>query len=308
MIQELGDGLEEKEVSLLTREILRSFQKLLDTINSEWDATNLQSETFLFKRWSRMVILSDAPDQLERILRAAGDLDEFDFEVLISQLLSRPDSEAPIILDRIPWEKVPPHQVVRLFHESERLQILCAPKIQFEPFTPGDLIELLEGLDARVIALMQPALAKALPTMQFSLDELASLVEILPANGMELLKAVSPPEEYDAKRITREFREGNEKIRKALFYAVLGTDFFPDLFIEAWSMDPSLVKKLTKHIPASQIGQVFFEACGRCAPKIIPKADKGQSTLNFPSDALNAFYRSLPAKKKKAALHFFGVS
>jgi hypothetical protein len=308
VIQELGEGLEEKEVSLLTREILRSFEKLLDAITSEWDPANPPSETFLFKRWGRMVILSDAPDQLERILSASGALDEFDFEVLVSELLTRPDSEASAILDRIPWEKVSPQQVVRLFHESERLQILCAPKIQFGSFTPADLIELLEGLDPRVIALMQPALAQALPTMQFSLDELASVVEILQANDMGLLKAINPPEDYDLKRITREFREGGAKVRKALFYAGMGTDFFPDLFIEAWSTDPSFVKKLTKHIPASEIGQVLFEACGRCAPGIIHKGEKGQSTLSFPSEALNAFYRSLPAKKKKAALHFFGVS
>jgi len=307
VIQELGEGLQEKEVSLLTREILHSFEKLLATISGEWDHLSPASESF-FKRWCRMVILSDAPDQLDSILSASGLLDEFDFEVLIDQLLNRPEAEAAEIINSIKWDRVTSSQIVRLFHESERIQILFAPKIQLGAFTPGDLIDFLEGLDARVVSFMSPALAHALPNMQFSLDEMASLVELLHASGMHLLKAVQLPEDYDAKRLTREYREGGTRIRKALFYACMGTDFFPDLFIEAWSDDPGFVKKLTKHIPASEVGEVLFEACGRCAPDTISTMDKEAKTLNFPSEALNAFFRSLPAKKKKAALQYFGIN
>ncbi len=306
VIQELGEGLNDQEVSQLTREILHSFEKLLNVINNDWD-TPRQSTEGLFKRWSRMVILSDVPNELDRILSQSGLLDEFDFEVLVDQLTSRPNGEVTKIIDRIQWDKLTASQITRIFHESQRIQILCAPKVRFVAFTPGDLIDLLEGLDARVVTLMYPALAEALPNMAFSLDEMASLVEVIPASVTHILKAVRPPQDYGLKRLAREYREGGEKIRKAIFFACMGTDFFPDFFIEAWSEDPGLVKKLTKHIPASEIGDMLFEACGRCAPRVISAENQEGKTLKFSSETLNAFFKSLPAKKRKAALRFFGA-
>lgn len=306
VIQEVGEGLQEKEVSLLTREILHGFEKLLNVINTEWNALRPTSESF-FKRWSRLVILSDAPNQLDAIFSASGLMDEFDFEVLVGYLQSHSDQEMSEIIGRIPWDRLTPSQMAKIFHESERIQMLCAPKITFAEFSPSDLIDFLEGFGARVVSLMSPALAQALPNMKFTLDEMASLVEILPVSATHLLKALQPPADYDVKRLVREYRLGGTKIRTALFYACMGTDFFSELFIEAWSEDPDLVKRLTKHISASEIGEMIFDACGRCTPEIISAGGKGDKTLNFSSEALNTFFKSLPAKKKKATLHFFGI-
>jgi hypothetical protein len=146
LIQELAEGLEEKEASLLTKEIIRIAQGLVETIVGERDTIYSTSEGTFFKRWCRLVILSDAPDQISRILEGAEGLDEFDFEILLDHLGSTREEEALRIIERFQWTRLSPGQIIRVFHDLHSYDELLACRVVLEDFTPLELLELLESV------------------------------------------------------------------------------------------------------------------------------------------------------------------
>jgi len=306
IIGELGTGLEETKISKLTREIIQTFQDFLDTVSREWETVTSTSETVFFKRWSRMVILSDVPAPLDRILTSPGFLDEFDLEILIDQLSSTPESEADSIIARIHWERMAPNQIMRLFRDELNHQALLARRVRFVGFSSSDLIDFLEAIDHGIIPLLKPALSEVLPSMEFSLEEMAILSEIPHLGGFDVLKSLTIPRDFDIRRIIREFREGGDRVRKLLFSACIGSPFLRDLFVEAWADDPGFVRKFVKNIPVSQIGGFLSELNAGRKPEATRTTKIDDAQLDFGSDDLNGLFKSLPKNKRRAAARYFG--
>ncbi|MBI5248314.1 MAG: hypothetical protein HY912_02365, partial [Desulfomonile tiedjei] len=175
VIQELGEDLDEQEGSLLAKEVIRTSQKLLEEIVSEWETINSPSESTFFKRWCRLVMLSGAPDPLYRILSQREMMDEFDFEMLLSQMMSLPEDRVPGIIERLPWNRMIPDQVIRLFHSLEQYQEGMAVQVELEGFTAAELIDLLEGLTPQALHKLVPALKKPFTDAEFTLEDLEIL-------------------------------------------------------------------------------------------------------------------------------------
>jgi len=304
LIHELAEGLGEREASLLTKEIIRIAQSLMETIVGERDTIFSKSEGTFFKRWCRLVILSDGPDQLSRILESSGILDEFDFEVLLDQLSSRGEKEASWLVERFQWARLSPSQVIRLFHLLQPYQELLARRVVLEDFTPLELVELLESVRPEAFTNLLPTLTRAFKQVHFSLDELEQIAALASGEASTLLKMANPPVDLDKKQVLLEFKDGSERLRQILFYACWGSDLFPDLIHEAWSVDPEFVKRQVKNLPACDTGPFFlFAAAGR-QPKIL-KPESKDPQLNFQPKLLNGLFRSLPASKRRAAIKFF---
>ncbi|MCX5861239.1 MAG: DUF6178 family protein [Desulfomonile sp.] len=304
VIQEVGEGLDEREGSLLAKEIIHSVQKLVETVNGEWDTVNSSSENTFFKRWSRLVILSDAPDSLMRILSTGGVIDEFDFEVLLGQLSARPETDALQIIERMPWLDLTPSQVIRIFHHVRPYQLALAEKVNLAGFSNPELIDFLEGVNPEVFKALIPALKRVFSDKWFTLEELELLGALPHTDTARLLKMANPPEDYDLPRIVAEFREGSQKVRRIILYSCWGSEFFPDLFVEAWSVDAGLVKKLAKSVRSGDIGAFLSAAAGQSKPTV-SKEDDREPELVFPSAELNALFNLLPKSKKRAAVRFF---
>jgi hypothetical protein len=304
VIHELGEELDEQEGSLLAREIIGSAHKLLEAIVHEWDTVNSQSESVFFKRWSRLVILSDVPDLINRLLSSDEMLDEFDFEMLLNQLLSLTGTDALKLIEKLPWNRMTPEQVIGLFHQAHPFQRIFAEKISLMGFSALELLELLEEVDSEIFKKLTPVLEKFMRETYFSLEDLETLAALPHSEASSLLRMANPPADYDPKQVLEEFKEASDKIRLVLFHSCLRADFFPQLVELAWSIDANFVKREVRTIPASQIGPFLLAASGH-EPKSASKPGSEESTLQFESKDLNGLYRSLPATKKKAAVKFF---
>ena len=147
LIQELGEGLEDHEASKLTKEIVETIRRLLETIVGEWDTVSSSSEDTFFKRWSRLVIVSDMPDPVDRILRADGPPDEYDFELLVERLSSLGEDDADRLVGMLPWRYLNPERIVRLFHQFHEHHERFAKHVSLADFMPTQIIELLDGLN-----------------------------------------------------------------------------------------------------------------------------------------------------------------
>jgi Family of unknown function (DUF6178) len=304
LIQELAEGLEEKEASLLTKEIIRIAQGLVETIVGEKDTVFSKSEGTFFKRWCRLVILSDAPDQLSRIVEGADVLDEFDFEILLDRLGSALEEEALRLIERFQWTRLSPGQIIRVFHDLHSYQELLARRVVLEDFTPLEMLELLEGLPPEALDHLLPSLRRAFLEVHFTCEELEQLAALPYAEALTLLKMANPPVDLDKKHVLMEFKDGSDRLRQVLFYACWGSDLFPELVNEAWSIDPEFVKLQVKNLPTSEIGPFFLSAAAGRKPKI-PKADAKDSQLTFQPKLLNTLFKSLSVTKRRAAVKFF---
>jgi len=303
VIQELGEGLEEREGSILAREIIKAGQKLLETITKEGDTVNSPSENTFYKRWSRLVILSDIPDPISRILACQGILDEFDFEVLVDQLSISQEKDALVIIEKLPWANLQPDQIIRLFHQVQAYQPAFSKQVSLTGLSPAELIDLLEGIDSGALKVLAPALKKVMGQLSFNLEELELLEALYQADAVSILRMANPPADHDLNSLLVEYREGSEKVRRVIFYSCCGSDFFPDLFREAWSIDHGFVKKLARGIHSADIGTFLLNAAGQRRPTIL-KSDQGPE-LEFQSRELNVFFKSLPEGKKSSAVRFF---
>lgn len=304
LIHELGEGLEESDVSLLTTEMVRTCKKLLDTIEQDWDTVSAASAGTFFKRWTRMVILSDVPDPIEDILSSEGLLDEYAFSLLCDQIMNLPENDALALIERFPWNRLVPNQIIRLFHEIRFYQQAFAARAVLKGFGAVELADLIEGLEPDIVKDLKPALHEALSEAAFGLEDLEVLVGLPHGEGVDLLRVANPPIDLDRRQILVEFREGSLMRRRALFFSCWGSEHFPDLFLEAWSNDPAIVKQLVKAVQPHHIGSLLLSAAGGHKPRVI-ETEKGRNDLLFDEKEVNGLYRSLPQTKKKAALSFF---
>ena len=131
----MAEGLEEHEGSLLAKEVIETIQRLLETIVTEWDTVTSPSEDIFFKRWSRLVLLSDVPDPVDLILNTRSTPDEFDFEIIVEKLSagSRLKTRKTLVR-RLPWQYMTPDQIVRLFHQFHDYHELFAANVSLTGF------------------------------------------------------------------------------------------------------------------------------------------------------------------------------
>ncbi len=243
LIQELGEKLDDHEASLLTKEILRSARKLMETVIEDWETVNSKAEGTFFKRWIRLVVLSDVPDPIDRILSSEGALDEFDFEMVVDQFTRKSKTEALKLAKHLPWERLLPDQTIRLFQEFDAYQEIFASKAVLSNFSAHELVDLVEEVDADVFKKLLPALDGSISERQFTLEDLELFSTLPKSEASILLRMAQPPSDYDSAQILIRFREGSETLRQVIFYACIKADFFPQLFQEAWSVDSDIREK-----------------------------------------------------------------
>lgn len=304
VIQELGEKLDESQGSMMAREIIHCVQKLLETIGREWDTVNSPSESTFFKRWCRLVILSDAPDSLRRVLSVQGGLDEFDFEVLVEHLSTRPEKDVLQIIGELQWSDLTPAQVIRLFHQFPVYDRAFSKKVTLEKFSNGELIDFLEGIDPTSVKALVPSLKIAFRDKSWTLEDLEALDGLPHADTITLLRSAGPPADHDLNRIVAEFREGSEKVRRVIFFSCWGSKFFSHLSAEAWAIDAALVRKLMQSVRSADIGGLLLEAAGGRMPTIA-EHDQPDPQVDFQSSELNALFKTLPKTKRLAAIRFF---
>jgi len=304
IIQELGEGLDEGQAALLTKEIIGTAQKLLDTIIREKDTVTSPHEAVFFERWSRLLILSDGPDLVKRVLSGDGMLDEYEFEMLVDRLLSLSETEAQRIVTKLPWRRMVPNQIVRLFHQVAAHHVLMAKKVSLTGFSAMDLVELLEGLEPHVQSALLPSVERVLGQARYTLEELELLARLPLSETSALLRAAGSPVNMELRQILLEFRDGSERIRQVLFSSCVGSEIFPEVLAEAWSIDPVFVKRQLKELPAPQIGPFFASASPNEQPSVVT-SKKNEPELDFQSKMLNALFKSLSKGKKQSAVKYF---
>jgi hypothetical protein len=305
LIQELAEGLSEREAELLAKELVETARKLVEIIVEEWDAVSSSSEMTFFKRWSRMAILSDAPDSLERVLTSDSTIDDFDFEILAQKLATLEKEQLDNSVKRIPWKRMTPDQIVGLFERLPLHQALLAHHVSLGGFSAENLADLLDTVEAGVIDVLVPALKEAVATKSFTLEELELLVASPHTELFSLLWNAHPPADMDAGRVLLEFKDGTRLRREVLLASCMDADFFPELFSEAWDTDAALVKRVAHSLPADHVGPFLSAAVGGRKPEVTPAERGKMPVVDFRSKSANSFFRSLPASKKRSALRFF---
>lgn len=301
VIQELGEDLDESEGALLAKEIIHTSQKLIETIVSEWDTISSSSENIFFKRWCRLVALAGAPDPIERILSEKADLDEFDFELIFSQLLNRSPEGVAGIIQRLPWSRMSPDQIIRLFHGLEQYQEELAAHADLTGFNSVELIDLLEGLTPTALQRLTPALTKPFQDAQFSMEDLEILAGLPNAESVDLLMKTGGPSDYTQEQILQEYKEGSEQTKRILFYSCSGAGVFGTLFQEAWAMDQAQVKKMMKTVPPYEIGRLILAANDGRFPRGL---DDPNHEVQFDSEEVDSFFSKLTAARKKAVVKY----
>lgn len=303
VIHELGHGMSEDEASLLAKEIIRTIQKMVTTIVNDWKTVSSPSPAIFFKRWERIVILSDKLDELEQLVTASGGFDEFEFETLVERLAGLPVTDLQNVVEHLPWESLTPDQVIRLFHDLRPHQKMLGEYVRLGEFSGPEFIDLLECMDNDSIKAIVPKIKEAIAVISLELEDLETLASLPEIDQCGVLRAVAPPQ-LDRGQALVEFRDGSLRIRKILFQSCIRAEFFPDLFFEAWAMDPKFVKREVRSLSVSEIGP-FLDSVSSHLPPKADKSSNGEFELEFSSNELNSFYKSLPASKKKAAIRFF---
>ncbi|GEM_PF-492591 len=309
LIHELGEGLEEPEAAMLTREVIRIAQGLMGTIVNEWDTVNSSSETTFFKRWSRLVILSDVPDPVSRIMAGAGRVDEFDFEVLVEQLAARPEREVSEMARRLPWERLSPDQIIRLFEEFREVQKAFAEGVSLTGFSAAELIDLLEAMTPEAFGTLLPTLEQAVAEASFTLEDLEMLGGLPHKEIASLLRRTGQPAELEPRQVLQEYMDGPDRLRKILLLSCWGTEFFPELVKEGWHVAPESLTRFVKDLATEDVGPFLEAASGGRKPRMIKaKGSQKRPSLRFASTELNALFESLPQTCRKAALAYLAPS
>ncbi len=304
LIQELGDKLSDHDAALLTKEILGSARKLMETVIGDWEAINSKSQGTFFKKWVRLAILSDVPDPIERLLSSEGSLDEFDFELLVDEFTRRSEDEVLDLVQRLPWDRFLPDQTIRLFQEFDSYHQIFASEAVLVNFSAHELVDLVEEVTADVFEKLLPALRDAIARKLFTLEELELFGTLPTSEASVLLRMAQPATDYDGPQLLTRFREGSEILRQVIFYSSIHGAFFPELFQEAWSTDPDFVKKLVKSLPNSEVGPLLLAAAER-PPKLTTSSKKKTPDIQFRVKELNNLFKALPSVKKTAAIKFF---
>jgi hypothetical protein len=304
LIHELAEGLEEHEASLLAKTIIQTAQEVMDIIINEWDTVSSPSESTFFKRWSRLVILSDFPDPMDRILASHGPLDEFDYELLVDQFQRCSPEDVPKLAERTPWNRLTPSQLIQLFHDYHSYQKAFGPHVSLKGCTAQELEELLEMVQPEVMHELAPALREALAQSSFTMEDLELLAGVPHAEKGVLSELSAPPVDFDGKRALREFRDLSGRGKEILLFSCRGADFFPALFGEAWAVDAAFVKRHVKKLGNSEIGPFLLSAAGGLVPEVVQPGTKTAS-LRFEAPEVNGLFGSLTLAKKKAAVAYF---
>lgn len=304
LIHELAEGLDEAEQGLLTKEIVRIGEQFLETIVQDWDTVTTADETTFFKRWSRLLILLDIPDPVRRILTSDEPVDEFEFDILVEQLNSRPVNEAANLARIIPWPRLKPDQVIHLFHEAAGYQEIFAGNCPLSGFSSTELVDLVEVLSPEGLSVLLPKLERAFNRSDFTMEDLEILACFHHKEVSALLRCAGPPTDYGASQVLSEFADSGEIGRRVFLLSGWGADYFPELVEEAWSISPDFMKRFMKSVAPADVGPFLNAASGAARAKLIMARNK-ERKLRFKSKELQELYDSLPATKRKAALKYF---
>ncbi|MFA6222479.1 MAG: DUF6178 family protein [Desulfomonilaceae bacterium] len=303
VIHELGHGMKEEDASFLAKEIINTIQKLVNTIINDWNSVNSLSTQVFFKRWARITILSDKMDELDHLFSTSGSLDEFEFESLMDMLSKSPGADVSIVIERLPWETLSPNQVIRLFQDLRSHQKELGMHVSLKEFTGPELIDLLESMDGTTIDLMFPKIKECIGNLSLELEDLEILASLHETDSIRLMRVAGPPH-LDKGHALVEFRDGSHKMRQILFNSCIRADFFPDLFVEAWNIDPQFVKREVKTLATEEIGP-FLKSIAGGTPPTVSKNENNEFVLRFGVGELTSFYNSLPLTKRRAALRYF---
>ncbi len=295
VIQELGSDLNDDDGSMLTREIIRIAQKLMDIIVSEWGLVNSDSETVFYKRWSRLVILSDAPDVMERILTSDEMIDEFDFDIILSRILGVEKQEALDIINRLPWKQFAPDQIMRLFQECEDYQKSMADTMEIDGFTAAEFVDLIDEFPPSILKRIIPRMKSAVSKMKFSLEELQLLADAQFPETLSLIRSAGPPASFNLKKAISEFSSGSERHRQIVFHSSVSADYFSTLFKELWLSKRNFVKKQIKLLSGLELADVFERLVSLDKEKITEHEKDG---IQFCTREFQEFYDIIPKTKK----------
>ncbi len=304
LIHELAEYAEPSDAALLTKEVVQIAEKFMETVAKEWDTVNSPSEFTFFKRWTRMVILSDTPDILGKILASEGPLDEYDFQQMIRELTNQPEDSAIALISRFPWNRLVPDQIIRLFHELHGYQEVLAGHAKLDGFTSAELTDLLEELSPEALDALMPTLKKTIPGIPFSLEDIEVVAGLQSEHAALLLKLAGPPSDLEPRRLLAEFRDGSTRMREMLFLCTQDSDTFSVLFAEAWVMDQAFVKRQVTKVRPAGIGKFLLQASGRVRPKVV-KPRNAEPKLVFKIKEVDDLFAALPKTKKQAAVKYF---
>jgi hypothetical protein len=303
VIHELGQGLQEEEASLLAKEVIRSVQNLVTTIAHDWKTVNSPLAQVFLKRWARMAILSDTFDEFDQLGMQSGKMDEFEYENLTKKMARMSEAEMINLLSLMPWEALTPDQIIRLFHDFIPHQAKFVEYVSLGEFSGAELIDLMETIEPASLKELIPKIKEALASVSLDLEDMEVISSIAKMDSFELLRASAPPQ-LEKSQALLEFRYGNPKIRKILFHSCIGAEFFHDLFLEAWNMDPLFVKREVRSISPREIGHFLELASGRAQPTVVA-VENDEFQLQLTEKDISNFFDSLPATKKQAAIRHF---
>ncbi len=303
LIHELAEGLMERDVELLTSEIVEISRKLLQTILLEQETILAPNDFALFQRWSRIAILQDSPQTLERIFSSTDDqMDEYDFEILLDQLGSMTGPKIGETAGKIPWTRMNADQIITLFHTvNPALHIPLAKAVLIDKLNAAELLDLLEELDEEVVESIFPKIVKHAESIDFYLEDLLLMGSVVrsPAIERELLLASGPPVELSKEDILSELTGASQKTKNTLLTACEKSGFFGDLVYEVWEGAPAYLKKYLRSLKPREVAIFMERAVSGAKPNI--KSKDGQApVIRFKDKFLNEIYDSLPKSKKVA--------
>lgn len=303
VIHELGQGLQEEEASLLAKEVISSVQNLVTTIAHDWKTVNSPLTQVFLKRWARLAILSDTFDEFDQLGMQSGKMDEFEYENLINKMARMSEAEMINLLSLMSWEALTPDQIIRLFHDFGPHHGKFVEYVSLREFSGAELIDLMETIEPSSLKELIPKIKEALASVSLDLEDMEVISSIGEIDSLELLRASAPPQ-LEKGQALLEFRYGNPRIRKILFHSCIGAEFFHDLFLEAWNMDPHFVKREVRSISPREIGRFLELASGRVRPAVVA-VENDEFQLQLTDKDISNFFDSLPTTKKKAAIRHF---
>jgi len=303
VIHELGQGLKEAEASLLAKEVIRSIHNLVTTIAHDWKTVNSPLDQVFLKRWARMAILSDTFDEFDQLGIQSGKMDEFEYENLTKKMARMSEAEMINLLSLMPWEALTPDQIIRLFHDFSPHQAKFVEYVSLREFSGAELIDLMETIEPSSLKELIPKIKEAIASVSLDLEDMEVISSIAKIDSFELLRASAPPQ-LEKSQALLEFRYGNPKIRKILFHSCIGAEFFHDLFLEAWNMDPHFVKREVRSISTREIGRFLELASGTARPTVVA-VENDEFQLQLTEKDISNFFDSLPTTKKQAAIRHF---
>ncbi|MFH0960619.1 MAG: hypothetical protein V1897_18180, partial [Pseudomonadota bacterium] len=302
----LGQGLPTDEASLLAKEVIRSVQNLVATIAHDWKTINSPAPQVFLKRWARLAIISDTFDELDQYIMESGNIDEFEYENLTKKMSQISDAEMINLLRRMPWEILTPDQIIRLFHDFRPHQSKFFEYVSLKEFTGAELIDLIETVEPATLKGSIRKIKEALASMSLDLEDMEVISSIAEIDSFDLLRASAIPQ-LDKDQALLEFRDGNLQTRKILFHSCMGAEFFRDLFLQAWDMDPQFVKREARSLAPSEIGRLLELVSGKVGPRLVPSKNN-EFLLEFADKDISSFFDGLPTTKKKAAIRHFSKS